>query len=125
MHAGVFNLPLVGVIELATRLGAAPSIEGAKLNARLTPPAFCGTAAHFAGAGALSGEPMNPIIPIVLSRLAAVAAAGGVVAVPSVNSGAPVVPVPTSLEEGIVQVILAAISLAAYWYQSRKVQPKQ
>lgn len=68
---------------------------------------------------------MNPIIPIVLSRLAAVAAAGGVVAVPSVNSGAPVVPVPTSLEEGIVQVILAAISLAAYWYQSRKVQPKQ
>lgn len=68
---------------------------------------------------------MNPIIPIVLSRLAAVAAAGGVVAVPSVNSGAPVVPVPASLEEGIVQVILAAISLAAYWYQSRKVQPKQ
>jgi hypothetical protein len=42
-----------------------------------------------------------------------------------VNSGAPVVPVPTSLEEGIVQVILAVISLAAYWYQSRKVQPKQ
>lgn len=68
---------------------------------------------------------MNPIIPIVLSRLAAVAAAGGVVAVPSVNSGAPVVPVPASLEEGIVQVILAAISLAAYWYQSRKLAPKK
>ena len=67
---------------------------------------------------------MNPLIPIVLSRVAAVAAAGGAVAVPSVNSGAPVVPVPGSLEEGIVQLVLAVISLAAYWYQKRKPAEK-
>ena len=73
MHAGAFNLPLVGVIELAPRLGAAPSIEGAKLNARLTPPALCGTAAHFAGAGALSGEPMTPNAQAALAILALVA----------------------------------------------------
>lgn len=67
---------------------------------------------------------MNPIIPIILSRVAAFAAAGGAVAVPSVNSGAPVVPMPTTIEEGVVQLLLAMISLGGFWYQSRKSKPK-
>lgn len=68
---------------------------------------------------------MNPILQVFLSRAMAALVGAGAAAVPSISTGDATLPVPATMEEGIAQLVLAAISLGLFWYNHRKDNPKK
>lgn len=63
---------------------------------------------------------MNPIVSILLSRIVGALVIGGAAAVPTVSSGEPTA-IPATLEELVVQIIMAVAGIGVF-YARRKLQ---
>lgn len=61
---------------------------------------------------------MHALIPIILSRIVAGIIAGGAAAVPTIAQGEPAA-VPASLEELIIQAIMAVSAAAIFYFRQR------
>lgn len=63
---------------------------------------------------------MNAIVSLLLSRIVGAAVIGGAAAVPSISAGEPAA-IPATVEELVVQIIMAVAGIGVF-YARRKLQ---